>query len=82
MSTHKFLNLIGIVPIVSVIIYFMIYAHKYSKDEVISGLIFYFVATAICFLFVHLYHKSKLGQKIVLYGLGIITLILIILLLR
>lgn len=82
MSTHNFLNLIGLLSIVSVIIYFMAYAHEYSKDEVISGLIFYGVATVIYFLFVYLYHKSKLGQKIVLYGLGIITLIPIFLLLR
>ncbi len=77
MSTHKFLNLIGLVSIVSVIIYFIAYAYEYSKDEVISGLLFYFVATVIYFLFVYFYHKSKSGQKIVLYGLGIVTLIII-----
>ncbi|WP_010530217.1 hypothetical protein [Lentibacillus jeotgali] len=82
MSTHKLLNIIGLVSIVSVIIYFMAYTHEYSKDEIISGLVFYFVAAAIYFLFVYLYHKSNLGQKIVLYGLSTIILILIFLLLR
>ncbi len=81
MSTHKLLNVIGLVTIVSVIIYFMAYNHEYSKDKIISGLIFYLAATVIYFLFVYLYHKSKQGQKLVLYGLGIITLILIFLLL-
>ncbi|TMN22649.1 hypothetical protein [Lentibacillus cibarius] len=81
MSTHKLLNLIGLVSIISVIIYFVAYAHLYNKDEIISGLIFYFVTTAVYFLFVYLYHKNNLGQKIVLYGLGVITLIPIFLLL-
>lgn len=81
MNTYRLLNIIGLGSILSVIIYFVAYAHEYSKEKVISGLVFYFAATVIYFLFVFLYHKSKLGQKITLYGLSAIALVLIYLLL-
>ncbi|GAA0435819.1 hypothetical protein GCM10008934_26650 [Virgibacillus salarius] len=80
MSTYKLLNLIGLVSIVSVLLYFMAYAHEYSKDKVITGLIFYFVAALLYFLFGYLYHKSKTGQTIVLCGLAIITIFLLFIL--
>ncbi len=82
MSTYKLLNLIGLVSIVSVLLYFMAYAHEYSKNKVITitGLIFYFVAALLYFLFGYLYHKSKTGQTIVLCGLAIITIFLLFIL--
>ncbi|MCM3179769.1 hypothetical protein [Cytobacillus horneckiae] len=74
-STKKVLNFYGIFVVISWGLMFIIHNEMYTTEKTIQGMTFIFIAAAIFFILVHLYHKSKTGQIIVLWSLGLLFIL-------
>ncbi|MCY8000124.1 hypothetical protein [Bacillus haynesii] len=75
MTGRNLLYIFGVILFLGWSLQFVINLDHYSNSDIITGMIFICVVLAYYFLSVYLYHKSPLGQKIVLYSLFIVAVI-------
>ncbi|MFS0594241.1 hypothetical protein AB1L05_21940 [Cytobacillus horneckiae] len=74
-NTKKVLNFYGIFVVISWALMFIIHNEIYTTEKIIQGMTFICIAATIFFILVHLYHKSKTGQIIVLLSLGFLFIL-------
>lgn len=65
MSERKFLLIIGYGSLASWLIYFLVYSHKYSNEEMIHGMMFISIIIPMYFVLLKLYTSLENGRKIV-----------------
>lgn len=73
MGISKLLYSIGLVSLVSLVLYFVFYAHIYTQSELIEAYAFFGAAVAIYFIFVFLYNRGNVGKWLSLAGLVLIA---------
>ncbi|MEK4925007.1 hypothetical protein MKX78_24270 [Cytobacillus sp. FSL R5-0569] len=74
-NLKRVLNIYGVFLLISWILVFIINQETYTRSETVEGIGFICVVLAIYFILVNLYHKSKFGQKVVVWSLGILFVI-------
>jgi len=74
-NEKKFLYIYGVFLLFSWGLMFIINNVDYTRYEIVQGMIFILIVTTIYFILVHLYYKSKLGKKIVIWSLIILLII-------
>ncbi|WP_188205603.1 hypothetical protein [Alkalibacillus aidingensis] len=79
MSTIRFMYLIGIVSLASIVLYFLTSLDHYSWGDAIQGLAFFGASGVFYFVFVYWYHKSDVGKTATISVLGLIALVSVVL---
>ncbi len=70
----------GIFSFITIVLHFWGYSREYTKDELVSGIVFFIIAGIVYFLFVFFFFKGETGKKTVFWGLIVVILILLYLL--
>lgn len=65
MSERKILLIIGYGSFASWLIYFLVYSHKYTNEEMVQGMTFISIIIPIYFVLLKLYTSLENGRKIV-----------------
>ncbi|GAA0453370.1 hypothetical protein [Alkalibacillus silvisoli] len=73
MNVSKLLYLIGVISLVSLVLYFLFYAHLYTHSDLIEAYAFFGIAVATYFVFVFIYNKGNIGKLLSLVGLVLIA---------
>lgn len=68
-NTKKVLYFYGIFLLISWGLMFIINRHYYSSDQIIEGMVFIGIVLIIYFPLVHLHFRSKSGEKIVIWSM-------------
>jgi hypothetical protein len=74
-NTKKALYICGVFLLISCSLIFIIHHESYTRYETVQGMVFICIVTTLYFILVHLYYKSKSGEKIVVWSL--VTLLII-----